>query len=325
MLKVCCGLVAEVYATGLKPRPRSRLARTVCSTRRRRAAKSSPSVQVPRSRASSPVASRRRLASCGRLDALRLGAGLGHRLTVAGSGLSPGRRSSTQLPFDRHQQDTSRSAPTAASTSAAARPATSAPEGPPQRRDPLLQARRQRPADRRARPPQPVRARLRRRHALYPDNARDDLGENEPAETIVRIRPAPTTAGRGAGQAGRSGSCRARARARHRSPTSSRTRRRIARLWAGTMIVAEWGQYLSKRSGRKLVQVTLGPATPRRSPTARAPLGLTVEPHGGVLAGDWGHGVIYGSGSAESRARARPRPSPDSPPGAGTTTRSGST
>ena len=39
-------------------------------------------------------------------------------------------------------------------------------EGSPQRRDPLLQARRQRPADRGDRAPQSVRARLRRRHAL---------------------------------------------------------------------------------------------------------------------------------------------------------------
>ena len=59
------------------------------------------------------------------------------------------------------------------------------------------------------------------------DNARDDLGENEPAETIVRIRRAPTTAGRAAGPAGGCASCRARAAAsRRRSPTSSRTRLR---------------------------------------------------------------------------------------------------
>jgi glucose/arabinose dehydrogenase len=65
-------------------------------------------------------------------------------------------------------------------------------------------------------------------------------------------------------------------------------------LWAGTLIVAEWGQYLSERWGRKLVQVNV--RTGHSSTFADGfehPLGLAVEPHGGVLAGDWGRGVIY--------------------------------
>jgi hypothetical protein len=60
------------------------------------------------------------------------------------------------------------------------------------------------------------------------------------------------------------------------------------------MIVAEWGQYLSERWGRKLVQVNV--RTGRSSTFADGfehPLGLAVEPRGGVLAGDWGRGVIY--------------------------------
>ncbi len=66
-------------------------------------------------------------------------------------------------------------------------------------------------------------------------------------------------------------------------------------LWAGTLIVAEWGQYLSERWGRKLVQVNV--RTGRSSTFADGfehPLGLAVEPRaGGLLAGDWGRGVIY--------------------------------
>ena len=65
-------------------------------------------------------------------------------------------------------------------------------------------------------------------------------------------------------------------------------------LWAGPLIVAEWGQYLSERWGRKLVQVNV--RTGHSSTFADGfehPLGLAVEPHGGVLAGDWGRGVIY--------------------------------
>ena len=82
--------------------------------------------------------------------------------------------------------------------------------------------------------------------------------------------PAPTTGGRAAGRAGGTGGCRARAvgvtpPVAYLEPHSSAD---SLALWAGTMIVAEWGQYLSERWGRKLVQVNLGPAAPRRSPTA---------------------------------------------------------
>ena len=59
------------------------------------------------------------------------------------------------------------------------------------------------------------------------DNARDDLGENEPAETIVRIKPGADYGWPRCWASWQRGSCRARAAAsRRRSPTSSRTRRR---------------------------------------------------------------------------------------------------
>jgi glucose/arabinose dehydrogenase len=66
-------------------------------------------------------------------------------------------------------------------------------------------------------------------------------------------------------------------------------------FWRGGLFVAEWGQYLSERWGRKLVRVDL--ATRRASTFADGfdhPLGLAVEPRtGALLVGDWGRGVIY--------------------------------
>ena len=128
------------------------------------------------------------------------------------------------------------------------------------------------------------------------DNARDDLGKNEPAETIVRIKPG---ADYGWPRCWASwqhrklqGSCRGvTPPVAYLEPHSSAD---SLALWAGTMIVAEWGQYLSERWGRKLVQVNV--RTGRSSTFADGfehPLGLAVEPDGGVLAGDWGRGVIY--------------------------------
>jgi glucose/arabinose dehydrogenase len=128
------------------------------------------------------------------------------------------------------------------------------------------------------------------------DNARDDLGKAEPAETIVRIKPG---ADYGWPRCWASwqyrklqGSCRGvTPPVAYLEPHSSAD---SLALWAGTLIVAEWGQYLSERWGRKLVQVNL--RTGRSSTFADGfehPLGLAVESHGGVLAGDWGRGVIY--------------------------------
>ena len=61
------------------------------------------------------------------------------------------------------------------------------------------------------------------------------------------------------------------------------------------MIVTEWGQYLSERWGRKLVRVNVG--TGRSSTFVDGfehPLGPRGRAEGGgLLAGDWGRGVIY--------------------------------
>jgi glucose/arabinose dehydrogenase len=129
------------------------------------------------------------------------------------------------------------------------------------------------------------------------DNGRDDLGDSEPAETVVRVR---TGANYGWPSCWASwlerrlrGSCRGvTAPAAYLEPHSAASS--IA-FWRGGLFVAEWGQYLSERWGRKLVRVDV--RTGRSSLFADGfehPLGLAIEPGGrGLLAGDWGRGVVY--------------------------------
>jgi glucose/arabinose dehydrogenase len=67
--------------------------------------------------------------------------------------------------------------------------------------------------------------------------------------------------------------------------------------YRGDLFVAEWGQYLSNRFGRRVVRVEL-----RRGHIARVtsfasgfahPLALLVDHRGGLLVADWGRGVVY--------------------------------
>ncbi len=129
------------------------------------------------------------------------------------------------------------------------------------------------------------------------DNARDDLGDDEPAETIVRIRQGADYGWPRCWASWRlrrlQGSCRGvTAPVAYLEPHSSAN---TLATWAGTLIVAEWGQYVSERWGRKLVQVNV--QTGRSSTLVDGfvhPLGLAVEPQsGGLLAGDWSRGVVY--------------------------------
>ena len=127
-------------------------------------------------------------------------------------------------------------------------------------------------------------------------NNRDDLGRWEPAETIVVVR-------RGAHYGWPScwpswrlrrlvGSCRGVARPfaylePHSSPNG-------LAFWRGRLYVAEWGQYSSRRFGRKVVEID--PRTRRTRTFARGfdhPLAVAVEPQGGLLVADWERGAIY--------------------------------
>jgi glucose/arabinose dehydrogenase len=68
-------------------------------------------------------------------------------------------------------------------------------------------------------------------------------------------------------------------------------------FWNGDLYVAEWGQYLSHRFGRRVVRVRLtGPMRSRVSVFAGGfdhPLALAVDPGGALLVADWGRGVVY--------------------------------
>jgi glucose/arabinose dehydrogenase len=129
------------------------------------------------------------------------------------------------------------------------------------------------------------------------DNGRDDLGDGEPAETVVRVRPGAKYGWPGCWASWRErrlrGSCAGvTAPVAYLEPHSAASS--IA-FWRGGLYVAEWGQYLSERWGRKVVRVDV--RTGRSSTFADGfehPLGLTAEPGGrALLAADWGRGVVY--------------------------------
>ena len=120
------------------------------------------------------------------------------------------------------------------------------------------------------------------------DNARDDLGETEPAETIVRVVQGADYGWPGCWSSWRErelrGSCRGVTKpVALLEPHSSAD---SLAFWRGRLFVAEWGQYLSERWGRKLVRVDV--RTGRWATFADGfehPLGLAVEPGGGALLG----------------------------------------
>jgi glucose/arabinose dehydrogenase len=128
------------------------------------------------------------------------------------------------------------------------------------------------------------------------DNARDDLGDEEPAETVVVFRKGANYGWPGCWASWRLRKLQGRCAGvtppfAYLEPHSSAN---TLALWRGGLVVAEWGQYLSERWGRKLVRIDL---RTRRATTLadgfEHPLGLAVDKGGGLLAGDWGRGVIY--------------------------------
>ena len=150
----------------------------------------------------------------------------------------------------------------------------------------------------------------RRTGRLYAsENARDDVPS--PAETIVEVRP-----GRFFGWP----RCWANARTRRMVGRCRGVARPVAFLephssadglvvyegdsfparYRGDIFVALWGQYLSRRHGRRVERVVLDPSgDPRRARvTAFArgfehPLAVTVDPEGALLVADHGRGVVY--------------------------------
>jgi glucose/arabinose dehydrogenase len=133
-------------------------------------------------------------------------------------------------------------------------------------------------------------------------NGQDKLGESEPAESVVLLRPG---ADYGWPRCRPSmsllrlvGSCRGvTPPVAYLEPHSSADG--IA-FWGRDLYVAEWGEYLAKRHGRKVVRV---PFDRRGRPLARVattfatgfdhPLALVVDRSGGLLVADWGRGTIF--------------------------------
>jgi len=76
------------------------------------------------------------------------------------------------------------------------------------------------------------------------------------------------------------------------------TGKTFPRSYRGSLFVAEWGQYYSRRFGRRVVRVDLKPDGRARRVVAFAsgfehPLALLVDRRGGLLVADWGSGIVY--------------------------------
>jgi glucose/arabinose dehydrogenase len=130
-------------------------------------------------------------------------------------------------------------------------------------------------------------------------NERDELGDNEPAETIVEIRPGRHFGWPRCWPSHRRkrlvGNCRGVTPPvaylePHSAPGGMA-------FWNGALYVAEWGEYLKRTHGRKVSRVVLRPG--RRAAVStfatgfEHPLAVTVDRRGGLLVADHGRGVIY--------------------------------
>ena len=62
--------------------------------------------------------------------------------------------------------------------------------------------------------------------------------------------------------------------------------------WRGGLFVAEWGEYLSSKHGRRVVELR-GSRVSTFASGFDHPLALAVDPAGDLLVADWGRGVIY--------------------------------
>ena len=297
-LKVCCGLTAELYASGLK-RPTA-LAfgpdGLLYATQ-----ETGEVVAVGRGSSKPRVVARGFATPLGltwvRSTLYVSAQGYVSRLVVHDKRVLSRSRILTRLPFGRHQQDTIALGPDGRLYLGSGSTCDACKER--DRRSGAILSFRLDGSDL-----QVVATGLRNPFGLVFDgetlyvsvNARDDLGTTEPAETIVRIKPGADYGWPRCWGSWRlrklQGSCRGvTPPVAYLEPHSSAD---SLALWAGTMIVSEWGEYLSKRWGRKLVQVNVRIGrTSTFVDGFEHPLGLAVEPHGGLLAGDWGRGVIY--------------------------------
>jgi glucose/arabinose dehydrogenase len=127
-------------------------------------------------------------------------------------------------------------------------------------------------------------------------NARDDLGDSEPAEAVVLVKPGTDFGWPACWPSARthrlSGSCRGvTPPVAYLEPHSSADG---MTFWRGDLYVALWGQYYSSEHGRRVDRVDLPSGRVSRFADGfDHPLAVTVDPHGALLVADWGRGVIY--------------------------------
>ena len=134
-------------------------------------------------------------------------------------------------------------------------------------------------------------------------NGEDDLdkpGDPEPADMAVWVRPGAFYGWPRCWPDARTlrlaGSCSGVTRpAAYLEPHSSADG---LAFWRGDLFVAEWGQYLSRRFGRRVVRIQLRPnGTARRVSVFASgfahPLALLADQRGGLLVADWAGGVVY--------------------------------
>jgi glucose/arabinose dehydrogenase len=125
-------------------------------------------------------------------------------------------------------------------------------------------------------------------------NGKDKLGDGEPAEMVVRIRP-----GANYGWP----DCWPSYALKKLIGDCSGVTPPIAYLephssadgitsWRGDLFVAEWGEYLSTKHGRVVVRISRGHVTTFATGFEH-PLALAVDPSGDLLVADWGRGAIY--------------------------------
>jgi glucose/arabinose dehydrogenase len=134
-------------------------------------------------------------------------------------------------------------------------------------------------------------------------NGQDELGtktDPEPAEMVVVVKPGAfygwPRCWPNARTLSLSGSCRGVTRpAAFLEPHASADG---LAFWRGDLFVAEWGQYLSNRFGRRVVRIELKKDGTASRVTVFAsgfahPLALLADRGGGLLVADWGRGIVY--------------------------------
>jgi glucose/arabinose dehydrogenase len=147
-------------------------------------------------------------------------------------------------------------------------------------------------------------------------NERDDLGADEPAETVVEIRRGRRFGWPDCWPSYRRkrlvGSCRSvTPPLAYLEPHGSADGLTVYRgdsfpdRFQGSLFVAEWGQYDRRSRGRKVSRVVLRPGRPAAVSAFATgfehPIAVTVDPLGALLVADHGRGLIYRIQAAGNR------------------------